>query len=217
MIFFIVICFITNLFCPPVLLAQQPFYLPPPGTMTSLSQAFTPIILKGIRVHSDNPFLFDFILDNGNTGVEGKNLKNEATKLIKYFLTSLTTPENDMWVNLSPYEKDRIVPEKFGETGMGRDLLAQDYLLKQLTASLLYPENKLGKIFWDKVYDQAYRQYGTTDIPVDTFNKVWIVTDKAVVYENSQNHSAFVTDSHLKVMLEEDYLTPCASFLSKRL
>ena len=69
-----------------------------------------------------------------------QNLKQESTKLIKYFLASLTIPEKDLWVNLSPYEKDRIIPKSFGLTEMGRDLLAEDYMLKQITASLIYPE-----------------------------------------------------------------------------
>jgi len=29
-------------------------------------------------------------------------LKDESRKLIKYFLASLTIPEKDLWVNLSP-------------------------------------------------------------------------------------------------------------------
>ena len=70
-----------------------------------------------------------------------------------------------MWVNLSPYEKDRIVPDAFGQTEMGRDLLAQDYMLKQLTASLMYPGEELGKKFWDNVYKEAQERYGTTNIP----------------------------------------------------
>ena len=46
--------------------------------------------------------------------------------------------------------------------------------------------------------------YGTTQVPVNTFNKVWIMADRAEVFEHNQ--TAFVVDSHLKVMLEEDYL-----------
>jgi hypothetical protein len=38
-----------------------------------------------------------------------------------------------------------MVPDNFAMTEMGRDLLAQDYLLKQFTASLMYPEDDLGK------------------------------------------------------------------------
>ena len=45
---------------------------------------------------------------------------------------------------------------------------------------------------------------GTTQIPVNTFNKVRILADKASVYEHNQ--TVFVVSKHLKVMLEEDYL-----------
>ena len=68
---------------------------------------------------------------------EIRKLKEEADKLIKYFLASLTVPEDELWVNLSPYEEGRIISKKFGQTEMGRDLLAQDYILKQLTASMM--------------------------------------------------------------------------------
>ena len=124
-----------------------------------------------------------------------------------HFLASLTVPEKDLWVNLSPYEKDRIVPESFGQTAMGRDLLAEDYMLKQITASLIYPEDKIGKKFWERMYEAAVKKWGTTNIPVNTFNKVWIVPEKAVVYENAQAGTAYVVEAKLKVMLEQDYLS----------
>jgi len=192
----------------PVPVYGQLLTLPPVGQMVSISPSFTPVSIKGIKIFPDNPLRFDFIVDTGNSGLDAGNaelhsLQEESTRLIKYFLAALTTPEKDMWVNLSPYEQDRIVPEFFGQTEMGRDLLAQDYILKQLTASLMYPENELGKTFWDAIYEKAYAEYGTTEIPVNTFNKVWITPDKAVVYENAD--TAFVMESRLKVMLESDY------------
>ena len=180
------------------------FNLPAPGTMLSVSPSFTPTILKGIIVHPNEPFQFDFIVDTGDAGLKGEELKKESNRLIKYFLAALTVPENELWVNLSPYEKDRIIPERFGQTEMGRDLLGQDYILKQLTASLIYPETDLGKTFWARVYQKAQELYGTTEIPVNTFNKVWIMPDKVAVYENG--NQAFIVESHLKVLTEEDYL-----------
>ena len=40
---------------------------------------------------------------------------------------------------------------------------------------------------------------------MNTFNKVWIVPDDALVYE--KGNMCYVISFHLKVMLEEDYLS----------
>ncbi|MBF0122515.1 MAG: radical SAM protein [Candidatus Omnitrophica bacterium] len=178
--------------------------LPVPGTMVLLSPSVAPLLLKGIKIDTKNPFRMDFILDTGDGTSDPAGLKDDAARLIKYFLASLTTPENDLWVNLSPYEKDRMVAEKFGQTTMGQDLLAQDYILKQLVSSLMYPERDLGRRFWNELYAKAGKLYGTTEIPVDTFHKVWIVPSKAEIFVRGE--VAFVVSTHLKVMLESDYL-----------
>jgi len=180
--------------------------LPAPGTMLNLSPVYVPVLLKGLKIDQNNPFNFSFIVDTGNTklNINDVNFKNESNRLIKYFLASLTIPENDLWVNLSPYEKDRMIANNLGQTEMGHEMLAQDYILKQLTASLIYPERSLGKSFWNKVYQKALELYNTTDIPLNTFNKVWILADSADVVES--DNAGFIIGAHLKVMLDEDYL-----------
>ncbi|MDE2215201.1 MAG: class I SAM-dependent methyltransferase [Candidatus Omnitrophica bacterium] len=203
----LVFAFLVNGLGPIPVSEAQEFVLPKPGAMVPLSPEFNPPILKGIKVHSDNPFQFDFILDKGDSRLGSAGLREESLKLIKYFLTGLTVPEKDLWVNLSPYEKNRIIPQSFGLTEMGRDLLAEDYMLKQITASLIYPDGKTGREFWKRVYEEAARKYGTTNVPVNTFNKVWIVPQKAVVYENVEAGTAYVVQARLKVMLEQDYLS----------
>jgi len=202
---FIIISFLGSSFGPlPEAQAQPLLGLPEPGIMVDLSPAYEPAMIKGVTVHKDNPFLFDFIVDVGQDHLQGEALKKEGEKLIKYFLASLAIPEKELWVNLSPYEKNRTITEALSRTDMGRDLLAQDYILKQVAASLIYPEKKLGREFWDRVYAKTHQMYGAQSIPVNTFNKVWIMADKAQVFE--RNQTAFVVSSHLKVMLEEDYL-----------
>ncbi len=197
------IFFLTSLGSIPNASAQSMIDLPAPGMMVNKSIAFDPLQLKGILVNINNPLRFDFLVDKGDSQLYGQPLKEGITQLAKYFLTCLTVPENDLWVNLSPYEKNRIVPENFGVTLMGKDLLEQDYLLKQITASLSYPENNLGKVFWQKVYRKSYELYGTTNIPINTFNKVWITPKSAQVYV--QGNAAFVVNGQLDVMLEADY------------
>ncbi len=210
-------------------LSKEQRILPPPGVMVPLSPAYTPAYLKGIMIDPKEPLKFDFIVYKGDHFVrhpersegsltEQQLKKKEYTKLVKYFLASLAIPDEDQWVNLSPYENDRIIKDDFGKTAMGRDLLEADYWLKEITSSLMYPEGHLGKSFWNKVYARAWEQFHTTHIPVNTFNKVWIVPDEAVIYEKSDENksgstkqgtgtiTAYIIKSHLKVMLEEDYL-----------
>lgn len=208
MSFFVAITFIFTLAFPPSIASAQTFAstvlnLPMPGAFVTMTDGFSPAIIRGITIDRDNALAFDFIVDRGQTRLEGDALVRESNKMIKYFLAALTTPEEDMWVNLSPYEKNRIIPENFGQTEMGRDLLAQDYMLKQLSASMVFPDDELGAKFWKRVHEKAQAQFGSTDIPMETFNKIWIVPTKAVVYEHG--NSAFVVESYLKVMHETDY------------
>ncbi len=200
-----IIAFIFSTFALPVkAYAQSVMELPVPGAMVNLSAAYAPVMLRAVKIHPDQPLVFDFIVDSGNTHADQVLIKSETQKLVKYFLASLTVPEKDLWVNLSPYEHGRIVPEAFGQTEMGRDLLSQDYILKQLTSSLLNPEKDLGREFWARVYAQVREKFGVTDISADTFNKVWIMPDSAQVYE--MNDTAVLGKTRLMVMTEQDYL-----------
>ncbi len=180
--------------------AQGTPFLPSPNYI-DLSTPYSFPVLRGMRVYPNKPFEFDFVVDSGNRQALDQK---ETSLLVKYFLTFLTIPEEDLWVNLSPYEKSRIIPNELALTNAGNTLLDQDKVLKQISSSLTYPETSLGKKFWAQVYKKAFEKYGTTDLPINTYNKVWIVPDKAVVYD--MGDSAMVGDTHLKVMLEEDYL-----------
>lgn len=206
---FIAVSLIATVIMPPSMVNAQMLFgpvlnLPMPGTMVPCTDSFAPVLLQGITVDPSNPLKFDFLIDTGETNARGTMLKEESLKQIKYFLASLTVPEEEMWVNLSPYEQDRIIPQHFGDTELGRDLLAQDYMLKQLSASIMYPEDEPGAEFWERVYERAKNEFGTTEIPLNTFNKIWIIPEKAVVYEHES--TAFVVERHLKVLLEEDYV-----------
>ena len=178
--------------------------LPVPNMVMSAGGVYHPARLVGMRVDPYAPFSFDFIVAKGDSGLEGEALKKESEKLIKYFLAALAVPEDEMWVNLSPQERERMMGEGLGRTQMGYELLAQDYVLKQMTASLMHPDSGTGKRFWREVYEKAQAQYGTEEIPVETYNRVWVVPKEAVVYERGRG--AYVLRAELDVMLESDYL-----------
>jgi hypothetical protein len=203
----VIVCFfLTSLTPLPQAHADSVLGLPAPGTMVRITSQFQPAIIKGIKVDPDNPLLFNFLIDPGQIVLNQDEQKSEYRKLIKYFLAALTTPEHDMWVNLSPYEHHRMTSNNLGQTEMGRDMLAQDYILKQLTASLIYPEESLGKKFWNEIYERVRMETGSAiNIPVNTFNKVWIIPESATVFE--KGNVAIVVKSHMKVLLDQDYLS----------
>ena len=179
------------------------FDLPLSGQQVNSSPVFMPAVLQGLVVKPKEPFHFDFIVDAGQSGLDASGVGFESQRLVKYFLAALTVPDNDIWVNLSPYERQRIIPEALGQTDLGRDLLAQDYILKQLTATLIDPQKDLGKEFWSRVYAQARAKFGNdAQVPVNTFNKVWILPDEAGVFE--RNNAVYITRATLKIMTEED-------------
>ena len=100
----IVLSFLVNSLGPIPIVQAQGLKLPAPGFMVRISPPLNPPMLKGLKVYPDNPLRFDFILDKGDSspsllqrGNKGE-LKQLSTKLIKYFLASLTIPENDLWV-----------------------------------------------------------------------------------------------------------------------
>ncbi|MBF0122485.1 MAG: hypothetical protein HQL21_03615 [Candidatus Omnitrophica bacterium] len=182
--------------------AQSMVMAPLPGTLLSISSATALPSLKAISIDPADPLKINFLVDGGD---QAKVNEEESRLLIKYFLTFLTIPEQDLWVNLSPSEPGRIINPDLGRTTVGRDMLMEDYLLKQLAASMTFPEREPGKTFWEQIYSKIKKQYGDVDLPLNTFSKVWIVPEKAVVYE--QKDAAFISESRLKVMLDEDYLT----------
>lgn len=204
---FFVTSLLTTTFISPVYaqLAVNPLTgLPQPGTALNTSDAFEPLLVTGLHLYPDNPYQLDFILNRGQTQLDQNQITAQTQELVKYFLAALTTPSDEMWVNLSPQEAERVIPEGFGKTQMGRDLLAQDYLLKQLTSSLLHPSDEIGERFWNGVYSQAYEQFGTTVIPTDTFHKIWIAPGQARLYQHDKG--VLVLDATLEVMLEKDYV-----------
>jgi hypothetical protein len=176
---FVALTFLTSLIVAPV--SAQ--ILPVINIPANLSLAYAPPLLLGLKVHPENPLLFDFIVDQGQTKLSTEELKRQTEKLVKYFLAALTIPDKEVWVNLSPYEKDRIIPDVLGQTTMGKTMLEQDYVLKQMAASLTNPETELGKKYWDQV------------------NSVTAVEAKAIKAESSGENRSFSAEAKQSSLL----------------
>ena len=65
---FILLCFIvTGIMGPCPTYASEGFALPVPGQMVALSPAFSPVVLRGIKLDPKNPFRFHFYVDTGDS------------------------------------------------------------------------------------------------------------------------------------------------------
>ena len=183
---------ISSLMTTPVS-AQELLNLPVPGTMLHLSEEFIPVYLRGMTVYPEDPFKMDFIIDSGDADFDKADLakKQEIERLVKYFLASMTVPQGDLWVNLAPNESDRIIPDELGKTELGRDLLAQDYLLKQISASLFHPESS-----------PITHHLSLDNFNYDILSRIWIAPDTATIYE--KDNTVYIVDSKLKVFLKDE-------------
>jgi len=130
-------------------------YLPLPGSEVNRSYSYAPVSMIGLKLSPDNPFRIQFMIDPGDAGQESRLFHSEAERLIRYFLVGLCIPESNIWVNLSPNEPNRVISADLGKTELGRDLLAQDYLLKQFNASSMHPESVVGGRYWNEIFQRA--------------------------------------------------------------
>ncbi len=176
--------------------------LPPVGLQIPFSTHYVPPSFRGLQVHVGNPLILDFILDSGDASLGLRDLGEVALRLTKYFLTALTVPNEHLWVNLSPYEESKVIPEDLGKTQMGVDLLLQDYILKQVTSTALYPERAAGQSYWKRIYEKTGGQADPST--VNTYNKVWITPLSAKIVERGR--FVMIDDRELRVQIDKDYL-----------
>ena len=182
---FKVLCFLVVVCVSTSAIASE-IRLPAPGTMVKLSESYSLPFIRGVNFDQSNPFNLEFIIDQGT---DKKVSMHERAKLVRYFLAALTIPEDKMWVNLSPYESDRVIDDMVLETEIGETLLAQDYILKQLASSLTHPDTEIGQQYWMQSSQ-------------DDLSKIWIKPETISVYDTDK--TVFITDVELKVESEND-------------
>lgn len=206
---------------------QRPVPLPDLERMLLPSRRFVPAVMKGIALNDEEPLHFDSIIDSGHSEAEGDAFGAETHKLLDYFNTCLAIRDDDAYVNLSPHDDVKLLGESLMGTRLGSALLEFDYRLKRLAGSLLHPDLETGQRFWREVLWRSQDRGATDRTPIAAYQRVWIVPEKAVVYEGTresiEHHKrgeteplersgheqlcAFVIEQHLKAMTERQYLT----------
>ncbi len=117
------------------------------------------------------------------TGTPVNQLRDEAKRLLTYFLTGITLPDDTFWVNLRPDSPDNIIDHLVEQTDIGKVFLEADLQLKRDTAQFTSPQSPEGRLYWDRLYKKAEELYGTTPASIPTITRPWIVPGEIIVRE----------------------------------
>jgi cell wall-associated NlpC family hydrolase len=162
---------------------------------------FTSIKLNYISVSEDRfgDIYFDLILKAKKTEEEDMGIDIQNTTKIGAiaFMTGLIVPDNRFWVNLAPWEPDRIIDEQLKQSEVGRIMLEADLQMKRDFSNYQNPcTNRTGKVLHDLLDDkrEALIQQCMENFPgeikdVDNIwfrpvTRHWIVPDKVYAYTN---------------------------------
>jgi hypothetical protein len=196
--------------------ADRPASLPKPELMLLPSPNFIPVLPKMLLIDVANPLNFQFKMDTGNSGLKANELEVEIQKLFDYFLTEIAVSEEDTWVNLAPNENAKLLSEPLSGTRFGAALLEFDYRLKRLASSLMHPDLEIGRQFWNTVIERCSAELGTADVPLTSFQRVWVVPSEAVLWEGTVEAA-----ERVKLCLPEPYQSlaserPCVLLVKHR-
>jgi hypothetical protein len=171
------------------------------------SKPFIPLLLKGLKI-SEYANTLNFLIDSGQTGyaVHSPAFELERKRVMDYFWESLAVDGEQQWVNLSPYDSSRMLPEALSGTRLGHDMLAFDLKLKELSASLLHPDSTSGRIYWKELYQRARTIIGTTSLPFQSFHTITVSASKAKVFEPQKPWVREAPTQAIKDFLSEPYL-----------
>ena len=178
------------------------------------SKPFKPPVLIGILFDLDNDRL-TCIISPGDASTSPAVTET----LLDYLHSALTIKEKNLWVNLSEYESNRMIPDELVSTKFGDEMLNADCLLKRLTSTFLHPETNLGKEYWSQVFTRISKELGLSSIPVKSFFKVTILpkaaglhipdgsdpsSNLAIKNYNHYGPSVFVSHAEYKIECEID-------------
>ena len=162
---------------------------------------FTSIKLNSISVSTDRDggVNFDFILkaqkaEGASPGIDPKY----ATRIGAIaFMTGLAVPDDKFWVNLMPWEPDRIIDKELAQSDVGRIMLEADFQMKKDFSNYGDPcSNEIGKtlrsLMENKRQDLVQNCMDQFPGEIENIDNVWfhpvirhwIVPDKIYAYTN---------------------------------
>lgn len=180
-------------------------YLPALFGERSLEEGFPPLV-GGIAFPLHNPMQIGFsLLSDSSLGMPTPEEQTELQeRLGRYLNTFLVLTGDQVNVTLTPIDDYCGLPKLLRHTELGRDMLAQDVVLKHYTACQLHPSTVHGRAFWDEVGTIT-----TGSNVLESCFRVWIMPDGATLREKTEDEYGYVSIEKLglKVLCDADYDT----------
>lgn len=162
---------------------------------------FTSIKLSYISVNTDSSggVNFDFLLKADKSEGNSPRIDPINSTLIEAiaFVTGLDVPDDKFWVNLMPWEPNRIIDKQLSESDVGRIMLEADLQMKKDFSNYGNPcANETGKAFqnlMDKksavLVQECMKNFpgeikNIDNVKFRPVTRHWIVPDKIYAYTN---------------------------------
>jgi hypothetical protein len=180
---------------------------------------FTSIKLNYISVSTDQEggVNFDIILkaQKANGSSPGIDPINSTVIGATAFMTGLAIPSDKFWVNLNPWEPDRIIEEELSQSEVGRIMLEADLQMKKDFSNYINPcNNEMSNDLWNNLDNkrEILVQRCMSKYPGEIQNKnnvnfrpatrLWITPDKIFTYSNDSQ--IYIINATLTIQSEAD-------------
>jgi len=198
------------------------------GTGQSLDEClggidFTSLQLNYISTYTySNPTAqmqnFDFVLKAKKAEKNDKiiDFEDAAELSLNAFFIGLILMESKFWVNLNPWEPDRIIEKDLEETDVGRIMLEADLQMKKDFCKYKNPcESEIGEEYWrllDEKGEELINECMNNHLgEIEDINNVqfapvtrhWIVPDRVEAYET--DNEIYIVNATLNIYSEPVY------------
>lgn len=177
---------------------------------------FRSISLNYISASESGHFNYAMDLTGAEEGDKVINVEATLGDAIDFFFIGLTLPNQKFWVNLNPWEPDRIVDEGLGTTDVGRIMLEADLQMKKDFCKHENPsESKVGESYWDlldkkrdELVTECMNDYpgqieATRNVLFNAVTRHWIVPGEVTAY--GDGYEIYIADVTLDIYSEPVY------------
>ena len=114
---------------------------------------------------------------------------DEMEMAVHLFFEALSVASDDLWVNLGPAERRRVLGATLDGTELSRVFLECDLALKQTCAGLLSPACTIGREFWAELRRELVVRDGCLPHRFEPHFRLWIkpATEKILVSQTAES------------------------------